>query len=81
MITRMKPIAMLVALLAAASLMAACGKKTESITAQPEPFNLVLDFTVNADHVGDLRGIGKGLLQRRPGSRSTHKSRQMPPLR
>jgi putative hydroxymethylpyrimidine transport system substrate-binding protein len=60
------------ALLACATLLAAltialsaCGEKEESLgSAQPEPFDLALDFYVNPDHAGIYTAIENGYFER-----------------
>jgi putative hydroxymethylpyrimidine transport system substrate-binding protein len=45
-------IAVAVALLATALGLSACGEKSESVTGEPQPFSLTLDFYPNPDHAG-----------------------------
>jgi putative hydroxymethylpyrimidine transport system substrate-binding protein len=50
--------------LAAAALAAGCGEKSEDVTAAtPQPFDIALDFYVNADHAGLYAGIDRGYFQ------------------
>jgi putative hydroxymethylpyrimidine transport system substrate-binding protein len=52
------------ALLAALAL-ASCGEKEETLgTAEPEPFDLALDFYVNPDHAGVYTAIDNGYFER-----------------
>jgi putative hydroxymethylpyrimidine transport system substrate-binding protein len=52
------------ALLATLAL-AACGEKEETLgTAEPEPFDLALDFYVNPDHAGVFTAIDNGYFDR-----------------
>jgi putative hydroxymethylpyrimidine transport system substrate-binding protein len=51
--------------LLAALALAACGEKEETLgTAQPEPFDLALDFYVNPDHAGVFTAIDNGYFER-----------------
>ena len=49
---RTPAIAVAVALLALALGLAACGEKSEDVTAKAQPFGLTLDFYPNPDHAG-----------------------------
>jgi putative hydroxymethylpyrimidine transport system substrate-binding protein len=61
-IARAAPVA--AALLAALAL-ASCGEKEETLgTAEPEPFDLALDFYVNPDHAGVYTAIDNGYFER-----------------
>jgi putative hydroxymethylpyrimidine transport system substrate-binding protein len=60
-------IGLLAAGVAAALALAACGEKEESLgtgAAEPEPFDLALDFFVNPDHAGIYTAIANGYFQR-----------------
>jgi putative hydroxymethylpyrimidine transport system substrate-binding protein len=58
-------VALAAAGLLAALALAACGEKEETLgTAQPEPFDLALDFYVNPDHAGVFTAIDNGYFER-----------------
>jgi putative hydroxymethylpyrimidine transport system substrate-binding protein len=51
--------------LIAALALAACGEKEETLgSAEPEPFDLALDFYVNPDHAGVFTAIDNGYFER-----------------
>jgi putative hydroxymethylpyrimidine transport system substrate-binding protein len=50
--SRVAPTALAIALLALALGLAACGEKSENVTAKTQPFSLALDFYPNPDHAG-----------------------------
>jgi putative hydroxymethylpyrimidine transport system substrate-binding protein len=51
--------------LLAALALAACGEKDETLgAAEPEPFDLALDFYVNPDHAGVFTAIDNGYFER-----------------
>lgn len=53
------------AALVAAAALAACGEKEETLgSAEPEPFDLALDFYVNPDHAGVFTAIDNGYFER-----------------
>ena len=59
----MKRILMLMAVLAAAWVLAACGEKKETLSASSgslQPFSLMLDWFPNADHVGIYQALAEG---------------------
>jgi putative hydroxymethylpyrimidine transport system substrate-binding protein len=49
---RIPVIAAAMALLALVLGLAACGKKSENVTGEAQPFSLTLDFYPNPDHAG-----------------------------
>ena len=50
--------------LAAASLATGCGEKSEDVTpGNPQPFDVALDFYVNADHAGLYEAIDRGYFR------------------
>ncbi len=50
--------------LAAAALAAGCGEKSEDVTpGNPQPFDVALDFYVNADHAGLYTAIDRGYFR------------------
>ena len=49
---RLTALAAVLALLALALGLAACGEKSEDATVEAEPFSLTLDFYANPDHAG-----------------------------
>ena len=58
-------VALATAALLAAVAMASCGEKQETLgSAQPEPFDLALDFYVNPDHAGIFTAIDNGYFER-----------------
>jgi putative hydroxymethylpyrimidine transport system substrate-binding protein len=57
--------ALVTAALLAALTLASCGEKEETLgTAEPEPFDLALDFYVNPDHAGVYTAIDNGYFER-----------------
>jgi putative hydroxymethylpyrimidine transport system substrate-binding protein len=61
---RSRVILVTAALLAALAI-SACGEKEESVSpAEPEPFDLALDFYVNPDHAGIFTAIDNGYFER-----------------
>ena len=58
-------VALSTAALLAAVALASCGEKQETLgSAQPEPFDLALDFYVNPDHAGIFTAIDNGYFER-----------------
>ena len=58
-------VALATAALLAAVALASCGEKQETLgSAQPEPFDLALDFYVNPDHAGIFTAIDNGYFER-----------------
>ncbi len=50
--------------LAIAALAAGCGEKSEDVTpGNPQPFDIALDFYVNADHAGLYEAIDRGYFR------------------
>jgi len=49
---RIRALALVAALIALALTLAACGEKSEDVSAETQPFNLTLDFYPNPDHAG-----------------------------
>jgi putative hydroxymethylpyrimidine transport system substrate-binding protein len=57
--------ALVAAALLAVLALASCGEKEETLgTAEPEPFDLALDFYVNPDHAGVYTAIDNGYFER-----------------
>ena len=58
-------VALVAAALVAAVALVACGEKEETLgSAEPEPFDLALDFYVNPDHAGVFTAIDNGYFER-----------------
>jgi len=56
--------AALALVVAAAALAAGCGEKSEDVTpGNPQPFDVALDFYVNADHAGLYQAIDRGYFR------------------
>jgi len=64
--TRLLAAAVLAASLAASMVVAACGEKSEDLSATPEPtkIDLALDFYVNPDHAGVYMALERGYFER-----------------
>jgi len=63
MTARAPRILLAIALLAATVALAACGEKSEDVSASTEPFDLALDFYPNADHAGIYLGEKLGYFK------------------
>ncbi len=62
--SRSRRTAALALIVAAAVVAAGCGEKSEDVTpGNPQPFDVALDFYVNADHSGLYEGIDRGYFR------------------
>jgi putative hydroxymethylpyrimidine transport system substrate-binding protein len=63
-LSRSRRTAALALIVAAAVVAAGCGEKSEDVTpGNPQPFDVALDFYVNADHSGLYEGIDRGYFR------------------
>ncbi|HSI81596.1 MAG TPA: ABC transporter substrate-binding protein [Solirubrobacterales bacterium] len=61
---RKRPLSIIVAIaVAAAAIAAGCGEKSEDVAAEPESFDLALDWFPNPDHAGIFTALERGYFE------------------